>query len=350
MSYFSERYNDHSAYYAEQAARRKQEHDAAVASQAVIDALPTPDQRRESNRLRYKCGDNFLTAAMIPTWTAYSQEVKLLTMLRQQEQHQQQQQHRHDATAPPQADSTSVPSAALTSALDAQRSTLSFHHNTSFSPSPPRVSQVDVLRRFPVAPALNEKVSLFQGDITALEVDAVVNAANESLLGGGGIDGAIHSAAGPLMLEECKGLHGCPTGETRMTKGYKLPAAHVLHTVGPIGRGDGYLVSCYATCLELVLEHQLRTVAFCCVGTGIFGFPLVRAAHIALYTVRTFLEKHTDCVDRIVFCVFRSEELDVYQKLLPSYFPVQDGDGGAACPDDKLLMFDPNDKPQFQAY
>lgn len=328
MTFYSDRFSDHTAYYAEQAARRKQEYDAAVASQKGIDALPTPQERRDSNRSRYKCGTHFVPIETIPTWATSFHEVKLLTMMLE-----------HSS-----------------SSQSGGQSSAAYRH--SLLPLTSVVSAVDMLRRFPPAPALNNKISLYQGDITALEVDAIVNAANESLLGGGGIDGAIHSAAGPLLLEECKALQGCPTGCTKMTRGYQLPAFHVLHTVGPMGRGDGYLVSCYTSCLEHVLTHSLRTVAFCCIGTGIFGFPLVRAAHIALYTVRKFLDQHADCVDRIVFCVFRNEELEVYQKLLPSYFPIQEAEGGASChaagvdgscPEEMLVMFDPNDKPQFRS-
>jgi O-acetyl-ADP-ribose deacetylase (regulator of RNase III) len=153
------------------------------------------------------------------------------------------------------------------------------------------ITESDTLRRKPVDERLNSKLCLYRGDITALEVDAIVNAANESLMGGGGIDGAIHSAAGPLLLDECRPLHGCETGDTKITAGYALPAKHILHTVGPMGRGDRQLRGCYRTCLELVEKHKLRTVAFCCVGTGIFGFPLVRATHIALSETRKWLEE-----------------------------------------------------------
>eukprot|EP00742_Colponemidia_sp_Colp-10_P013678 GILJ01015468.1.p1 GENE.GILJ01015468.1~~GILJ01015468.1.p1 ORF type:complete len:352 (+),score=64.01 GILJ01015468.1:1-1056(+) len=185
------------------------------------------------------------------------------------------------------------------------------------------VTARDTGRRFPCDPSLNEKVFLYQGDITELEIDGIVNAANSSLLGGGGIDGAIHSAAGPLLVKECRHLKGCESGNTKVTKGYSLPAKYVLHTVGPYGRGDAKLHSCYTTCLEVAREKGIRSLAFCCVGTGIYSFPLVRAAHIALRCVRQWLEASPDAFDAIIFCVFQNVELAVYQCVMPSYFPVE---------------------------
>ncbi|KAJ8928273.1 hypothetical protein NQ314_019224 [Rhamnusium bicolor] len=170
---------------------------------------------------------------------------------------------------------------------------------------------------------LIEKISVFCGDITTLEVDAIVNAANSSLLGGGGVDGAIHRAAGPNLTEECKTFGGCPTGEARMTGGYKLPATYVIHTVGPRGEKPSDLKNCYTNCLKIMLKNNLRTIAFPCISTGIYGYPNESAAHIAAYTVRKFLEANVDKVDRIIFCLFLEIDVKIYDGLLQSYFPLE---------------------------
>jgi len=135
------------------------------------------------------------------------------------------------------------------------------------------------------------QITLWQGDITTLAVDAIVNAANRTLLGGGGVDGAIHRAAGPGLLAECRRLGGCPTGEARITSGYNLPARHVIHTVGPVWQGgdrdeDGLLAACYANSLALARSHGLATIAFPAISTGIYGFPAARAARIAVESIR----------------------------------------------------------------
>ncbi|XP_066923843.1 ADP-ribose glycohydrolase MACROD2-like isoform X1 [Clytia hemisphaerica] len=171
---------------------------------------------------------------------------------------------------------------------------------------------------------LASKVSLWQGDMTCLEIDAVVNAANESLLGGGGIDGAIHRAAGRSLVEECRTLNGCRTGFTKITGGHKLPARYILHTVGPRGENRRKLQECYESCLQIVRERNLKSIAFCCISTGIFGYPNENAAHVALSTVRNWLQKYGDEVDRIIFCVFLKTDFDIYSRLMGSkYFPCQ---------------------------
>ena len=146
-------------------------------------------------------------------------------------------------------------------------------------------------------------------DITTLDVDAIVNAANSSLLGGGGVDGAIHRAAGPDLLAECRTLGGCPTGEARITGGYRLPARHVIHTVGPVWRGggegeDALLASCYRASLQLARENGLGSIAFPAISTGIYGFPADRAAGIAVRTVADETQRDPGGLDRVVFCCF----------------------------------------------
>jgi len=156
-----------------------------------------------------------------------------------------------------------------------------------------------------------------RGDITLETVDAIVNAANPSLLGGGGVDGAIHAAAGPELVEECAGLGGCPPGQARMTKGYRLPARHVIHTAGPVWRGgsageDETLASCYRECLRLAEEAGLSSVAFPSISTGIYGFPIERASRIALREIRAFLlTAKSVCFVKVV--AFSARDLDVYR-------------------------------------
>ncbi|XP_037083802.1 macro domain-containing protein RSc0334-like [Pollicipes pollicipes] len=214
-------------------------------------------------RRNYRCGNNYVTLSSIPTWLQHSREKV--------------------AGAPSEA--------------------------AAVSPSN----------------KLADKVSLWRGDITRLELDAVVNAANRSLLGGGGVDGAIHAAAGPQLRAECAALRGCDTGEVKLTQGYRLPARHVLHTVGPVGEKPDLLRRCYAGCLELARRHGLRSLAFPCVSTGVFGYPNEAAARVALATVRTELEQHADELDRVVFCLFLEQDVKAYQRLMPVFFPLEDG-------------------------
>jgi len=166
----------------------------------------------------------------------------------------------------------------------------------------------------------NKKVSLWLGDITALEIDTIVNAAKPSLLGGGGIDGAIHKAAGPGLVNECMFLGGCEIGESKITKGYKLPAKHVIHTVGPIGEDQNALAACYNSCLNLMIKNQLKTIAFCCISTGIYGYPNKAAAHVALSTVRSWMESNSSKIDRIIFCIFLKKDYTLYSNLMQRYY------------------------------
>ena len=168
---------------------------------------------------------------------------------------------------------------------------------------------------------LNKIVKLYIGDITKLSVDAITNAANESLLGGGGVDGAIHRAAGPQLLKECKTLNGCKTGNAKITEGYNLKAKYVIHTVGPIGEDQEKLESCYYNSLELAKQRNLKSIAFPCISTGIYGYPNENAAKVALKTVRKWLEENTDCLTDIVFCLFLPIDVNIYERLIMLYFP-----------------------------
>jgi O-acetyl-ADP-ribose deacetylase len=157
------------------------------------------------------------------------------------------------------------------------------------------------------------------GDITRLTVDAIVNAANTSLLGGGGVDGAIHRAAGPELLAACEKLDGCATGDAKATSGFRIPARWIFHAVGPVWRGgshdeDAQLGSCYRRCLELARQHGVRSIAFPAISTGIYGFPPRRAAEIALGTVREYVD--ASGVQRVQFVCFNDETLEIYEQLL----------------------------------
>ena len=155
-------------------------------------------------------------------------------------------------------------------------------------------------------------IEVVQGDITILAVDAIVNAANTSLLGGGGVDGAIHRKAGPDLLRECRTLGGCPTGDAKITKGHRLPARYVIHAVGPVWRGGGHreaelLAGCYRRALELAEEHKLASLAFPAISTGVYAFPADRAALIAVGTVVSEVAAHPGSLERVVFCCFSED-------------------------------------------
>ena len=169
---------------------------------------------------------------------------------------------------------------------------------------------------------LNKRVSIFVGDITKLGVDAIVNAAKNNLRGGGGVDGAIHRAAGRSLLEECVTLNGCNTGDAKLTRGYRLPARYVIHTVGPVGEQPSLLESCYRRSLQIAVENNIRSVAFPCISTGVYGYPGQAAVKVVLSTVRTMLESHKGALDRVIFCLFLKEDVDLYHQYMPVYFPI----------------------------
>jgi len=166
---------------------------------------------------------------------------------------------------------------------------------------------------------MEDKIKIVLGDITKLKVDAIVNAANTTLLGGGGVDGAIHRAAGPELLDYCRKLNGCPTGEAKITPGFKLSAKYIIHTVGPVWYGgnhneDFLLLKCYQNSLKLTVDNKIQTIAFPAISTGVYRFPLERATKIAFKEVKNFLENNNQ-IEKIVFVCFDKKTYDTYNKL-----------------------------------
>lgn len=171
-----------------------------------------------------------------------------------------------------------------------------------------------------ISEKVKNQIQVVQGDITKLDCDGIVNAANRSLLGGGGVDGAIHRAAGPELLAECRTLHGCRTGEAKITKGYRLKAKYIIHTVGLIYSGTAedaaQLADCYRNSLNLAKEHDVHSIAFPAISTGVYGYPLEDATEIAVKTVARWLEDHADYAMQVIFCCFDARTERVYQARL----------------------------------
>ncbi len=168
--------------------------------------------------------------------------------------------------------------------------------------------------------SVSNRIAVIAGDITRQRVEAIVNAANTTLLGGGGVDGAIHRAAGPELLAECRTLGGCATGQAKITRGYKLPAKWVIHTVGPVWHGgnhgeDELLANCYRSCFALVEQHEIKTVAFPSISTGAYGFPMERAARIAVRETKSFLERNQS-VEKVILVCFGASALEIYRMAL----------------------------------
>lgn len=167
------------------------------------------------------------------------------------------------------------------------------------------------------------RIKIIRGDITKIKVDAIVNAANETLLGGGGVDGAIHRAAGPMLLEECKRLGGCKPGEAKITKGYNLLAKYVIHTVGPIYKGgknneEEKLALCYRNCLKLAVENNIKTIAFPSISTGAYHFPIEIASQIAIREVKKFLETNKT-IKEVIFVLFSDKDFEIYKQNLEKF-------------------------------
>ncbi|CAO2653803.1 Nn.00g032140.m01.CDS01 [Neocucurbitaria sp. VM-36] len=186
----------------------------------------------------------------------------------------------------------------------------------------------DLAPLYKASAELNDRISVIRQDITTLAVDAIVNAANNSLLGGGGVDGAIHRAAGPELVEECETLDGCETGSAKITNGYELPSKKVIHAVGPIYWKEGLrsaelLSGCYRTSLQLAVDNGCKSIAFSALSTGVYGYPSGEASVVALETVRKFLEEDdkSDKLDRVIFCNFLQKDEDAYFHYIPKFFP-----------------------------
>jgi O-acetyl-ADP-ribose deacetylase len=189
---------------------------------------------------------------------------------------------------------------------------------------PPSLSDTSILILQKERSLTTNRITVTLGDITTLAVDAIVNAANSSLLGGGGVDGAIHRAAGPELVAESRLLHGCKTGDAKITKGYRLPAKYIIHTVGPVWRGgedeeEAKLASCYVSCFNLARKHDVRTLAFPAISCGIFGFPIERAAEIAVRETTAELDRN-EAIESVIFVCFTQPIYEAYRQQLEPQF------------------------------
>jgi len=267
---------------------------------ARILALPVEERRK-----LYTCGDEFVPFSEIPTWSNQVEE---------------------ELTKKKTAEKVSEPN--VVEADDAK--TEGKEDGNTVEDDPEWIKQlkedmeIDIeSKKVDLKLDLSDKVSVFVGDITKLEIDAIVNAANSSLLGGGGVDGAIHRAAGKMLYMENKTLNGCEEGEAKSSGGYYLPSKFVISTVGPQGEYPDILSKCYTSCLTLLSNNSLKSIAFPCISTGVYGYPNTGACNVALRTVRKWLEEEDNHkkIDRIVFCLFLQKDQDIYKKMLPHVFP-----------------------------
>jgi TATA box-binding protein-associated factor RNA polymerase I subunit A len=240
----------------------------------------------EERRRNYACKDRYAPLDKIPTWVEYSRELDLKKTMKKKSKNTNE---------------------SLSNRADLKAA----------------VCQADSARVRPNE-LLNSKIGVWLGDITTLEIDAIVNAANKTLLGGGGVDGAIHRAAGKLLYDECETLCGCKTSEAKTTCGYKLPAKYCIHTVGPVGERPQDLCAAYRNSLAEAVKHGCKTIAFPCISTGIYGYPNEKAAYEVTKLIRKYLEedKEAEQFERIIFCLFLETDIELYEKYLRIYFPL----------------------------
>eukprot|EP01119_Soliformovum_irregulare_P017361 TRINITY_DN5144_c0_g1_i2.p1 TRINITY_DN5144_c0_g1~~TRINITY_DN5144_c0_g1_i2.p1 ORF type:complete len:421 (+),score=115.36 TRINITY_DN5144_c0_g1_i2:52-1314(+) len=286
----------------------------------------TTDERR----MRYKCGDRYIPITEIPRWNMIDANtiIDRATKTLASDAREAEKLRRRATKLPPKEEVTETDEEIKKLGEEqykvflAKRSTQRKWRDLEVETEEVALKSKSTAE-FSYNSEINKKVALIQGDITTLEIDGVVNAANESLLGGGGIDGAIHKAAGGELRKECHTLGGAETGETKLTRGHNLPAKFILHTVGPRGKNEKALTSCYKSCLDICRDHGIKSVALCGISTGIFGYPLYDASHVALRVIREWLEvpENLAAMDLIIFCTFLDKEIICYNKLMPMYFP-----------------------------
>jgi len=274
----------------------------------------------EERRKLYTCGDQFVPLSQISTWS--EQQAK------SQETEKKPADHHNDDDVNPKVVNNKEDE--ITEDPNASANDAKIEQDTVEYYDPGWIKQLknDLLKdvedeKIKLNLDLSTKVSLFIGDITKLELDAIVNAANSSLLGGGGVDGAIHRAAGKLLYLENRDHNGCEEGEAKSSGGYHLPSKFVISTVGPQGEYPDILSNCYYNCLNSLKNNSLKSIAFPCISTGIYGYPNTGACSVALRTVRKWLEEENNYekIDRIVFCLFLQKDQDIYNKMLPLVFP-----------------------------